>query len=207
MEKELALQLLQIGAVKLSPETPFTWASGWKSPIYCDNRLTMAQPKLRKKITMGMYTLACNCFPGATVVAGVATGGIPQAAWLADKMGLPLIYVRPEAKAHGTGKQIEGLFQEGDRVLLVEDLISTGTSSLKAVKAISDAGAVIIGVVSIFNYGFESASLSFSDEEVRFASLTDYETLLEVAQENKFINKTQQKALEMWRKHPQKWGI
>jgi orotate phosphoribosyltransferase len=207
MEKELAQHLLEIGAIKLDPENPYTWASGWKSPIYCDNRQTLAYPKIRKKITTGLYTLICNFFPGATAIAGVATAGIPQAAWLADKMGLPLLYVRPEPKAHGTGSQIEGKLMEGSRVLVVEDVISTGKSALQAVKALRDAGATVIGIVSAFTYGFEIATRSLEDAEVRMASITDYEVLLEVAQENKFINKTQQKTLEQWRKHPEKWGV
>ena len=196
MEKELAHHLLEIGAVKLSPSKPYTWASGWKSPIYCDNRLTLSYPKLRKKITMGLYTLTCNFFPGITAIAGVA-----------EKMGLPFLYVRPKPKDHGMGNQIEGQLIEGSRILMVEDLISTGKSSLEAVKALKDAGANVVGLVSIFSYGFEIANRNFENEELKFVSLTGYETLLEVALEEKVINKTQLKALEQWRKHPEKWDV
>jgi orotate phosphoribosyltransferase len=207
MEKELAQHLLEIGVVKLSPYKPYTWASGWKSPIYCDNRLTLSYPKLRKKITMGLYTLTCNFFPGVTAIAGVATAGIPQGVLLAEKMGLPFLYVRPKPKDHGMGNQIEGQLIEGARILMVEDLISTGKSSLEAVKALKDAGANVVGLVSIFSYGFELATRNFENEELKFVSITDYETLLEVALEQKVINKTQMKALEQWRKHPEKWDV
>jgi orotate phosphoribosyltransferase len=207
MEKELAKHLLEIGAVKLNPETPFTWASGWKSPIYCDNRQTLAYPKIRKKITMGLFTLVCNFFPGITAVAGVATGGIPHAAWLAEKMGLPLLYVRSEKKAHGTGNLIEGKLEEDSRVLLVEDLVSTGNSAVQAVKALQDAGATVVGIVSIFSYGFDAAQKNMETNEIKLASITDYETLLEVAVETKVINKSQLKTLELWRKNPDKWGV
>ncbi|HAR19580.1 MAG TPA: orotate phosphoribosyltransferase [Cytophagales bacterium] len=207
MEKELAKHLLEIGAVKLNPETPFTWASGWKSPIYCDNRQTLAYPKIRKKITMGLFTLVCNFFPGITAVAGVATGGIPHAAWLAEKMGLPLLYVRSEKKAHGTGNLIEGKLEEDSRVLLVEDLVSTGNSAVQAVKALRDAGATVVGIVSIFSYGFDAAQKNMETNEIKLASITDYETLLEVAVETKVINKSQLKTLELWRKNPDKWGV
>jgi orotate phosphoribosyltransferase len=206
MEKELAQHLLEIGAVKLSPEKPYTWASGWKSPIYCDNRLTLSYPKIRKKITMGLYTLVCNFFPGTTAIAGVATAGIPQGAWLADKMGLPFIYVRPKPKDHGMGNQIEGHLIEGSRVLLVEDLVSTGKSSLEAAKALRDAGADIVGMVSIFTYGLDIAQRNFEEAEVRLASITDYNTLLEVALDKKYIDKSQLKALEEWRKNPAQWN-
>lgn len=206
MEKELAQHLLEIGAVKLSPDDPYSWASGWQSPIYCDNRLTLSYPKIRKKITAGLYTLVCNFFPGTTAIAGVATAGIPQGAWLADKMGLPFVYVRSKPKDHGMGNQIEGNLIKGSRVLVIEDLVSTGKSSLDAVVALRKAGAEVVGMLSIFTYGFDLARRNFEDAEVRLASLTNYSTLLEVALEQKYINKTQLKTLEQWRKHPDTWG-
>jgi len=206
MDKELASHLLEIGAVKLNPDTPYTWASGWKSPIYCDNRLTLSYPKLRKKITSGLYTLVCNFFPGINAIAGVATAGIPQAAWLADKMNLPLAYVRSKPKDHGMGNQIEGHLSEGSRVLVVEDLVSTGKSSLEAVEALRKAGIEVVGMVSIFTYGFDAARKNFENSDVRLASIVSYPTLIEVALENSYINKGQMKTLEEWRNSPDTWG-
>jgi orotate phosphoribosyltransferase len=206
MDKEIALHLLEIGAVKLSPDAPYTWASGWKSPIYCDNRLTLSYPKIRKKITNGLYTLVCNFFPGINAVVGVATAGIPQAAWLADKMNLPMVYVRSKPKEHGMGNQIEGHLAEGSRVLVVEDLVSTGKSSLEAVEALRKAGMEVVGMVSIFTYGFDLARKNFEDAEVRLASIASYSTLIELALENKYITKAQLKTLEDWRNAPDTWG-
>ena len=206
MEEETAENLLEIGAIKLSPEAPYTWASGWKSPIYCDNRLTLSYPKIRKQITNGLYTLVCNFFPGTTAIAGVATAGIPQGAWLADKMNLPFIYVRSKPKEHGMGNQIEGYLAPGSKILVVEDLVSTGKSSLEAVEAIRKAGAEVTGMVSIFTYGFDIAKQNFEKAEVRLASLTDYATLLEVSLEKKQITKAQLKTLEQWRQNPDTWN-
>ena len=205
MEKETAINLLELGAVKLSPENPYTWASGWKSPIYCDNRLTLSYPKIRKQITNGLYTLVCNFFPGTTAIAGVATAGIPQGALLADKMNLPFIYVRSKPKEHGMGNQIEGHLLPGSRVLIVEDLVSTGKSSLEAVEALRKAGAEVIGMVSIFTYGLEVAKSNFEKAEVRLASLTNYSILLEAALEAKYIDKSQLKALDQWKLSPETW--
>ncbi len=206
MKKETANNLLEIGAIKFSPESPYTWASGWKSPIYCDNRLTLSYPKIRKQITKGLYTLICNFFPDTTAIAGVATAGIPQGAWLADKMNLPFIYVRSKPKEHGMGNQIEGHLLQGSKVLVVEDLVSTGKSSLEAVEALRKAGAEVTGMVSIFTYGFDLAKQNFEKAEVRLASLTDYATLLEVALDNKQITKAQLKTLEQWRQSPDTWN-
>ncbi|MBC7389363.1 MAG: orotate phosphoribosyltransferase [Opitutaceae bacterium] len=207
MEKEIAQNLLEIEAIKFSPESPYTWASGWKSPIYCDNRLTLSYPRIRKQITKGLYTLVCNFFPGTTAIAGVATAGIPQGAWLADKMNLPFIYVRSKPKEHGMGNQIEGHLLQGSKVLVVEDLVSTGKSSLEAVEALRKAGAEVVGMVSIFTYGFDIAKQNFEKAEVRLASLTDYATLLEVALEKKQITKAQLKTLEQWRQNPDTWKV
>lgn len=206
MDKELASHLLDIGAVKLSPDSPYTWASGWKSPIYCDNRLTLSYPKIRKKVTSGLYTLVCNFFPGVTAIAGVATAGIPQAAWLADKMNLPMAYVRSKPKEHGMGNQIEGFLPEGSRVLVVEDLVSTGKSSLEAIDALRKAGIEVIGMVSIFTYGFDAARKNFEQAEVRLASIVSYPTLLDVAVEKKLVSNDQLSKLEEWRNSPDTWG-
>ena len=207
MEKKTAENLLEIGAIKLRPEEPYTWASGWKSPIYCDNRLTLSYPKFRKEITNGLYTLVCNFFPGITAIAGVATAGIPQGALLADKMNLPFVYVRAKPKEHGMGNQIEGHLPQGSKILVVEDLVSTGKSSLEAVEALRKAGGDVTGMVSIFTYGFEIAKQNFDNAEVRLASLTDYATLLEVALEKKYITKAQLKTLEQWRQNPDTWNV
>lgn len=202
----IAEKLLQVNAVKLNPEQPYTWASGWKSPIYCDNRKVLSHPYVRDFIKSELCNVIFEKFEGTELLAGVATAGIPWGAMAADQLKLPFIYVRPKPKEHGLGNQIEGSYQTGQKVLVIEDLVSTGKSSLQAVDALQEQGLAVIGMVSIFNYGFSVAADEFSKRELTYYSLTDYPSLLSLAQQKGMINAEQVAVLEQWRKDPAQWG-
>ena len=204
--KEIAKDLLKIKAVKLSPDKPFTWASGIKSPIYCDNRLTISYPAIRKQIAQGLAAQIKAKFPDVEVIGGVATAGIPHAAWVADELGLPLIYVRSKPKDHGRGKQIEGVLPAHAKTVLIDDLLSTGGSVLKAVKAAQNEGANVIGVGAIFSYQLPAVSANFKQVGLSFTTLTNYSELLEAATEENYIAADQLKTLKKWRKAPEKWN-
>lgn len=200
--REVASHLLTIGAVHLRPKEPFTWTSGIKSPIYCDNRITMSHPAIRTKIADAFVQTIRERFPDAEVIAGTATAGIPHAAWIADKMELPMIYVRDKAKGHGRQNQIEGSLSNGQKVVVIEDLISTGGSSLKAAQAVQAEGAEVLGVVAIFSYQFPDAEALFAEAGVPFATLSNYTELLSVAKEQGIITPEQEAVLVEWRKSP-----
>jgi orotate phosphoribosyltransferase len=200
-------KLLQVKAVQLNPTHPFTWASGWKSPIYCDNRKVLSFPYVRDYIKSELCNVVFEKYEAATLLAGVATAGIPWGAMAADQLKLPFIYVRPKPKEHGLGNQIEGDFQAGQKVLVVEDLVSTGKSSLQAVDALVEKGLDIIGMVSIFNYGFPAASEQFAQRGINYTSLTDYPTLLALAASTGLIEKEQLSLLEKWSENPSTWTI
>ena len=204
--KEIAKDLLKIKAVKLSPAKPFTWASGIKSPIYCDNRLTISYPEIRKQIAQGLAAQIKAEFPDVEVIGGVATAGIPHAAWVADELGLPLIYVRSKPKDHGRGKQIEGVLPAHAKTVLIDDLLSTGGSVLKAVKAAQNEGADVIGVGAIFSYQLSAVSANFKQVGLSFTTLTNYSELLEAATEENYIAVDQLETLKKWRKAPEKWN-
>lgn len=203
----ISSRLLQIEAVKLNPTQPYTWASGWKSPIYCDNRKVLSYPTDRDLIKSEMCSVVFQEFPDADLVAGVATAGIAWGAMLADQLKLPLAYVRPKPKEHGLGNQIEGRVESGQKVVVVEDLVSTGSSSLKACEAIKAQGAEIIGMVCIFNYGFPVAAEAFEKAGIRLIALTDYTTLTDLALNNGLIQPEQSDLLHQWRSSPETWGI
>ncbi|MFB5194113.1 orotate phosphoribosyltransferase [Neobacillus sp. KR4-4] len=206
MKKLMAEKLLDINAVALKPEEPFTWASGLRSPIYCDNRLTLSYPEVRKAIAAGLQQLIEENFPGTEVIAGTATAGIPHAAWVSDLMDLPMCYVRSKAKGHGKGNQIEGKAEAGQKVVVVEDLISTGGSVITAVQALREAGCDVLGVVSIFTYGLEKGRELLQENEITSKSLTDYETLIEVAISKGIVTGDDQKSLLLWSKNPAEWS-
>lgn len=206
MKKEIAESLLEIKAVALRPNEPFTWASGIQSPIYCDNRLTLSYPEIRKKIAQGLAQLITEQFPGTQVVAGTATAGIPHAAWVSDVLNLPMCYVRSKAKGHGKGNQIEGKAENGQKVVVVEDLISTGGSVITAVQALREAGCEVLGVVSIFTYELENGREQLSLNNITAHSLTDFSTLAEVASEKGYIEKDDWNKLMEWRNNPSQWG-
>ncbi len=201
----LARHLLQIKAIKLSPQKPFTWASGLKSPIYCDNRLALSQPVVRRLIRDGFAHLAQR-YPDTEGIAGVATAGIAHGVLLADYLELPFIYVRSKAKAHGRQNLIEGQLVEGNSYLVVEDLISTGGSSLQAVRAVKEAGAKVSATVAIFTYGFERAVKAFDEENCPLATLSNFDILLQVAKETGYINQEELALLEEWQLNPQAWS-
>lgn len=204
--KVIAEKLLQIQAIKLSVNPPFTWASGWKSPIYCDNRKSLSFPFVRELIKSELCNVVFSRFADAEMVAGVATAGIPWGAMVADQLKLPFLYVRPKPKEHGMGNQIEGYFEAGKRVVLIEDLVSTGKSSLQAAKVLSDAGLLIEGMVSIFNYEFDIASTSFKEAGINLHSLTGYEALISLAIEQQYVSRDDEKTLLNWRTNPAEWG-
>lgn len=204
-EKAVAEKLLQVEAVKLSPSNPFTWASGWKSPIYCDNRKVLSFPYVRDFIKSELCNVIFEQFPQAEALAGVATAGIPWSAMAADQLKLPLMYVRPKPKEHGLGNQIEGSFTKGQRVLVVEDLISTGKSSLQVVDVLKAAGVEIVGMVSIFNYGFDQAVKAFEAAGVITKSLTNYPTMIELAVEKGMVGESEKALLMEWSKDPAAW--
>ncbi len=199
--------LLQINAIKLNPKNPFIWASGWKSPIYCDNRLTLSFPAIRNYIREEFSKNIEKHFGKPDVIAGVATGAIGIGMLVAEYMGLPFVYVRPEPKKHGRQNQIEGFLQRGQNVVVVEDLISTGNSSLMAVQALKDAGANVKGMVAIFTYGFEIAEENFKQAHVDLLTLSNYQHLLNLAVAKKYITEEEQSALKEWSTAPESWGI
>lgn len=204
--QRVAKALLDIHAVTLNPDQPFTWASGLKSPIYTDNRLTISYPEVRQAIFNGMVEQIKLHFSEANVIAGTATAGIPHAAWVAQNMELPMIYVRTKPKDHGQGKQIEGVLKEGQKVVVIDDLISTGGSVLNAVRAVNNAGGKVIGVVSVFTYDLPAAEQNFMANGLKYYSVTDYMTLIKVAKENNQISADHLKSLQEWRKDPLSWS-
>ncbi len=205
-EKAVAEKLLQVNAIKLSPQQPFTWASGWKSPIYCDNRRVLSFPFTRDFIKSEMCNVVFEQFPMAELLAGVATAGIPWGAMVADQLKLPYIYVRPKPKEHGLGNQIEGFYEKGKKVVVIEDLISTGKSSLEVVEVLRKAEVEVVGMVSIFTYGFEVATKAFKNAALEYKSLTNYATLIELAVEKGIVTADEQNTLLNWRQDPANWN-
>ena len=205
IKKIFAQKLLEVKAVKLQPQEPFTWASGWKSPIYTDNRKTLSFPRLRSFVKLELCHLIQENFPEAEAVAGVATGAIAQGALVAEELGLPFSYVRPKPKDHGMGNQIEGEIEKGAKVVVVEDLISTGGSSLKAVQALCDYGVEVVGMVASFTYGFPVAEEAFREAGVKLLTLSDYEHVVAEAAKTGYISEDQQPVLAEWRKNPSEW--
>jgi orotate phosphoribosyltransferase len=208
MKREFAVaeKLLQINAVKLDIQNPYTWASGWKSPIYCDNRKLLSYPHIRDFIKSELTNTVFTEFPDATCIAGVATAGIPHGMLVADLLSLPFIYVRSKPKEHGMGNQIEGVLEPAAKVVVIEDLISTGKSSLEAVQALQQAGAEVIGLCSVFNYGFEVAKNLFQEQQIKVVSLSNYEALIEFALLKEKIGPEEVADLQEWRENPSTWG-
>ena len=204
--KKTAEYLLQIKAIKLQPSNPFTWASGWKSPIYCDNRKTLSFPEVRSFIRDSFAELIAELYPQTELIAGVATGAIAHGALAADKLNLPFVYARSEAKAHGLGNQIEGYYKPGQKTVIIEDLISTGGSSLKAFKALKEAGCEPLGMVAIFTYEFKVASDEFESEGCKLNTLCRYSALLETAVNTGYISESDVETLKQWRVNPSVWG-
>ncbi|MGL4851831.1 MAG: orotate phosphoribosyltransferase [Phocaeicola sp.] len=205
LEKLFAEKLLKIKAIKLQPSNPFTWASGWKSPFYCDNRKTLSYPSLRNFVKLEISRIILEQFGQVDAIAGVATGAIPQGALVAEELNLPFVYVRATPKDHGLENLIEGELRPGMKVVVIEDLISTGGSSLKAVEAIRRDGCEVIGMVAAFTYGFPVAIKSFKAAKVELITLTNYEAVLDVALETEYITKDDVKTLNQWRKDPANW--
>lgn len=201
----VAAKLMEIGAIKLNLEKPFTWSSGWKSPIYCDNRLSLSFPHIRSYIKRCLCEAIRTNYPEAEAIAGVATAGIPQGALVAEELDLPFLYVRPKPKDHGLANLIEGRVEKGQRVVLVEDLISTGGSSLKAAAALRESQARVLGMVAIFTYGFDTAVKNFEKEKTDLVCLSDFNHLLEEALRNNYINSTQLTHIKAWRLDPANW--
>lgn len=206
IDKKLAKALMDIKAVLLRPQEPFTWASGWHSPIYCDNRRILSHPELRAQVAQWLADKAMELYPEAEVVAGVATGAIAHGVLAADRMQKPFVYVRPKPKDHGTGSQIEGELAPGKKVVVIEDLISTGMSSLAAVNALRDAGAQVLGMVAIFTYGFDLAAQRFKEDKVRLDTLSNYSALVDVASETGYISSAAKSLFHEWRENPSEWG-
>jgi orotate phosphoribosyltransferase len=205
MAGPIARKLLEIEAIKLNHKTPFTWSSGWKSPVYCDNRLSLSYPELRTFIRDGLAQLVKTHFPDTACIAGVATAGVPQGALVADQLNLPYVYVRPKPKDHGMGNLIEGKITKGQKVVLVEDLISTGGSSLKAAEALRDAGFHVLGMVAIFTYGFDTAVKNFEQANVPLHCLSDFNHLLTEAVAKKYLDEDQLIYVKSWRLDPANW--
>ena len=203
--KKTAEVLLKVKAIKLSPTDPFTWASGWKSPIYCDNRVTLSYPPVRVFLKEEISKIVESKYGKPDVIAGVATGAIAIGVLVAQELGVPFIYVRPEPKSHGRKNQIEGHLKNGQNVVVIEDLISTGKSSLNAVKALKESGATVKGMVAIFSYGFDLASENFKNSNVDLTTLSDYSHLLEQAMDSKYITEKELDTLTDWRKNPENW--
>lgn len=204
--KKTAEALLQINAIKLQPNNPFTWASGWKSPIYCDNRVTLSFPEVRTFLRQQLATQIVEVYGKPDVIAGVATGAIAIGALVAEELGIPFVYVRPEAKKHGRKNQIEGFLDTGKNVVVVEDLISTGGSSLKAVEALKEHGVTVKGMIALFTYGFDIACKNFEDANVALYTLSNYENLIEQAAETNYISTDEIKTLQEWRTNPSEWN-
>ena len=207
IKKQFAQKLMDIKAIKLQPNAPFTWASGWKSPIYTDNRKTLGHPSLRSFVKLELCHVIQENFPEADAVAGVATGAIAQGALVAEELGLPYCYVRPKPKDHGMGNQVEGEIKKGSKVIVVEDLISTGGSSLKAVAALREYGVEVIGMVASFTYGFPVAEEAFHEANVKLITLSDYNAVVEQAAETGYIKEDVKAVLAEWRKDPSVWGV
>ncbi|GKU78395.1 orotate phosphoribosyltransferase [Paenibacillus sp. L3-i20] len=206
LPNEIANSLLEIGAVALQPNDPFTWTSGIKSPIYCDNRLTMTYPEIRDLVAEGFAAVIRERYPDAEVIAGTSTAGIPHAAWVAQKLNLPMAYIRDKAKGHGKQNQIEGRVLPGQKVVVIEDLISTGGSSLKAALAVREAGAEVAGVLAIFTYQFDSAKQAFADENIELDTLSNYTALIEAAVKLGKVAESDVATLQAWRQDPQSFG-
>ncbi|OKL37191.1 orotate phosphoribosyltransferase [Domibacillus mangrovi] len=206
MKKEIAEELLKIRAVYLQPNDPFTWSSGMKSPIYCDNRLTLSYPETRQKIAKGLAELIKKNYPEAEILAGTATAGIPHAAWVSDVLNLPMCYVRSKAKEHGKGNQIEGKIAEGAKVVVIEDLISTGGSAITAAEALREAGCDVLGVAAIFTYGLPKGDSRLAEARIQAASLSDYDALIEVAAEKEYVEASDIETLKQWKQNPDAWG-
>jgi orotate phosphoribosyltransferase len=204
--KKIAEYLLQIKAIKLQPSNPFTWASGWKSPIYCDNRKTLSYPEVRSFIRDSFAAAVKRYYPDAEIIAGVATGAIAHGVLTAEKLGMPFIYVRSEAKEHGLGNQIEGYFEKGRKVVVIEDLISTGGSSLNAVRALRNAGCEVLGMIAIFTYEFKKSADAFQSENCELHTLTNYSTLTGAAVNSGYIGQSDTETLKKWRLDPAGWG-
>ena len=207
IKKQFAQKLMDIKAIKLQPNDPFTWASGWKSPIYTDNRKTLGHPSLRSFVKLELCHVIQEQFPEAEAVAGVATGAIAQGALVAEELGLPYCYVRPKPKDHGMGNQVEGEIKKGSKVIVVEDLISTGGSSLKAVAALREYGVEVIGMVASFTYGFPVAEEAFREAGVKLITLSNYDAVIEQAAETGYIKEEEKAVLAEWRKDPSVWGV
>ena len=205
VEQKIAESLLQIKAIKLQPKNPFTWASGWNSPIYCDNRITLSHPAIRTYIRQNLSQLIQDEFGSVDMISGVATAGIPQGALVAQDLGLPFTYVRSSAKGHGRQNLIEGEAVSGQRVVVIEDLISTGKSSLQAVEALRAVGCNVVGLVSIFTYGLEIATKNFAEAKCPFFSLCNYDALIKVAVTNGYVLESDMALLEKWRRDPENW--
>lgn len=206
-ERKIAEQLLTIKAVSLNPTQPFTWASGIKSPIYCDNRITMSYPPIRRDIANGLANKIKQNYPDVEVIAGTATAGIPHAAWVAELLDLPMVYIRSKAKDHGKGNQIEGRIQDNQKMVLIEDLISTGGSVLEAAQAASNEGAQVLGVAAIFTYELPIGIKKFKENQIELTTLTNYTTLIETALDKQFITAKERDSLEEWKKDPTQWSM
>ena len=205
MKSAFASRLLKINAIKLQPNNPFTWASGWKSPFYCDNRKTLSYPELRNYVKIELVHTILNHFPEVEAIAGVATGAIPQGALVADALNLPFVYVRNKPKDHGLENLIEGELKAGMKVVVIEDLISTGGSSLKAVEAIRNNACEVIGMVASYTYGFPVAKKAFKDAQIKLVTLTDYEHVVDEALKTGYIDDSDVEVLHEWRKDPAHW--
>lgn len=203
--RELALDLLKINAVVLRPNNPFTWSSGWHSPIYCDNRLTLRYPKIRKKIAVHFIQYIQSQYSDTDVITGTATAGIPHAAFVAEYLDKPMAYVRSKAKAHGMGNQIEGGVQKGESTLVIEDLVSTGGSAISVVEALQFINAEVQAVFSIFTYGFDQSTQKFEINNIPLQTLTDYTTLIEVAKDHDYVDQKDLETLSKWRTTPSTW--
>ena len=205
IEKEIAKSLLQIKAIKLNPANPFAWASGWNSPIYCDNRKILSHPAVRKQVYEAFAQVIGEKYPEADVIAGVATGAIAHGVLAAEQMGKPFIYVRSAPKSHGLTNRVEGEYAPGAKVVVVEDLVSTGGSSLNAVEALRDAGCEVLGMVAIFTYGFPKAEENFAQNHVALDTLSNYNAMIELAIEQGYVQPSELEALKEWRKSPETW--
>ncbi len=204
--KDIAGELLKIKAIKLNPAKPFVWASGWKSPIYCDNRKTLSFPKVRTLIKEAFVSVIKEKYPDTEVIAGVATGAIAQGALVAEAMNLPFVYIRSSAKKHGMTNIIEGELKKGQKVVVIEDLVSTGGSSLKAVNALRNSEAEVLGMIAVFSYGFKIAENNFSENNCELTTLSNYETMINIACETNYIKENEIETLKLWREKPESWG-
>ncbi|MEZ5016860.1 MAG: orotate phosphoribosyltransferase [Flavipsychrobacter sp.] len=204
-QKHFAEKLMQIKALQINLQQPYTWASGWNSPVYCDNRKVLSYPYVRDFVKSELANMALEHFPEADVIAGVATAGIPHGTMAADLLKLPFIYVRDKPKAHGMGNQIEGVLEAGQKVVVIEDLVSTGKSSLKAVDAIKAAGGEVIGMCALFTYGFDAATEAFEKANIPLFTISNYAALMDVAEEQKLIQPEEKATLESWRADPANW--